>query len=135
MDKRAFRAEARARIAALDESCIIQSNSAIFENLISLPEFVSASRVFTYLSMEREPDTRALIVYCRKLGKTVALPCDCENSTMNFASLDCPTEELPIGAYGIPEPPKSAFRLTPQSGDILIVPALCFDESVCAARR
>jgi 5-formyltetrahydrofolate cyclo-ligase len=129
VDKKIFRAEIRARIAALDVRYIIQSNSAIFEKLITLPEFTSASRVFTYFSIEREPDTRALISYCEKHGKPVALPCDCgKDGSMNFALLDCPTEELPTGDYGIPEPSKTAPRLTPDEGDILIVPALCFDE-------
>ena len=129
MDKKAFRAEVRARIAALEDSYIIQSDSAIYENLISLPEFISASRVFTYLSIEREPDTRALIAYCFKNSKSVAIPCDCrKDGTMSFALLDCPIEELSSGAYGIPEPPETAKRLEPRADDVIIVPALCFDE-------
>ncbi len=129
MDKRTFRAEIKARIAALDDSYISKSDRAIFENLISLPEFISSKRVFTYLSIEREPDTRALIEYCRKLGKTVALPCDCKkDGTMSFALLDCPIGELAKGIYEIPVPPETAERLAPQAGDIIIVPALCFDE-------
>ncbi len=129
MDKKIFRTETRARIAALEDSYIIQSDSAIFKNLISLPEFISASRVFTYISTEREPDTRALIEYCGKLGKDIALPCDCgKDGTMSFALLDCTIEELSTGAYSIPEPPKTAKRLEPSTDDVIIVPALCFDE-------
>ncbi|PKM72135.1 MAG: 5-formyltetrahydrofolate cyclo-ligase [Firmicutes bacterium HGW-Firmicutes-16] len=129
MDKKKFRAEIKARIAALDNSYITKSDHAIFENLISLPEFILASRVFTYLSIEREPDTRAFIDYCVKLGKTVALPCDCEkNGSMSFALLEQPIGELSVGVYGIPIPPEAAERLDPKAGDIIIVPALCFDE-------
>lgn len=128
MDKKAFRAQVKARIAALDESYIIQSNQAIFENLISLPELILASRVFTYFSIGREPETRALIEYCGKLRKSVALPCDCDkDGRMNFALLACPIDELKADVYGIPVPPEKAERLEPQEGDIIIVPALCFD--------
>ncbi len=129
MDKKTFRAEIKARIAALNNSYIIKSDHAIFKNLISLPEFVSATRVFTYLSIEREPDTRALIDYCLKLGKTVALPCDCgKDGKMSFALLNSPIGTLSAGVYGIPVPPETAERLDPQASDIIIVPALCYDE-------
>lgn len=130
MDKKCFRAEIKARIAALDDSYIIQSDRVIFDNLILLPEFISASRVFTYLSIGREPDTRGLIEYCLKLGKTVALPCDCDkDGSMNFALLGSPICDLLEDIYGIPVPPEAAERLEPQEGDIIIVPALCFDEN------
>ena len=119
----------KARTSALEDDYIIQSDRAIFKNLISLPEFLSATRVFTYLSIEREPDTRILIEYCLELGKTVALPCDCDNNgEMSFARLDSPIGELANGIYGIPVPPETAERLDPKAGDIIIVPALCFDE-------
>ena len=129
MDKKTFRKEIKARIAALDSTYIAESDNAIAQNIISLPEFISAPRVFTYLSMDREADTRNIIEHCLALGKTVALPCDCENGAMSFARLDRPVAELPLGSYGIPTPPDASERLTPENGDIILVPALCYDES------
>ena len=129
MDKETFRKEIKARIAAFDREYITESDRAIFKNITALPEFVMASRVFTYLSIGREPDTRQLILLCRKLGKTVALPFDFQpDGFMSFAKLDRPVQELAAGIYGIPAPPADAERLEPVKGDILIVPALCCDE-------
>lgn len=128
MDKKTFRTEIKARIAALDCEYIAESDKAIAQNIISLPEFISAPRVFTYLSMDREADTRSIIEHCWALGKIVALPCDCENGAMSFALLDRPVAELPLGSYGIPTPPDTSERLSPEKGDIILVPALCYDE-------
>ena len=130
MNKETFRKEVKARIAALDREYIAESDRAIFKNITALPEFASASCVFTYLSIGREPDTRRLIAFCRELGKTVALPFDFQpDGFMSFAKLCCPAEELDAGMYGIPvPPPEDAERLVPAEGDLLIVPALCCDE-------
>ncbi len=130
MDKEAYRKEIKARIASLSSVYIDESNRAIFENLIALPEFIASARVFTYLSIGREPDTRALIEHCGKLGKTVAIPFEYKkDGLMSFALLDRHIGELEEGAYGIPTLPDSAERLVPQEGDIMIVPALCYDKS------
>ena len=43
---------------------------------------------------------------------------------MDFALYDGALVE---GLYGIPEPGPDAERVEPESGDIIIVPALCFD--------
>ena len=130
MDKNAYRKEIKARISSLDTSYIAESDRAIFENLISLPEFISAPRVFTYLSIGREPDTRALIEHCGRLGKIVALPFDYRSAgIMSFAKLDRPIVELTKGIFDIPVPPENAERLIPRKGDIIIVPALCYDEN------
>lgn len=128
MDKKTFRAEISARIAALDSDYIAKSDRGILEKLLSLPEFIEAPRVFTYLSVGREVDTRDFIERCRKLGKTLALPISRENGAMSFALLDCPLSELPVGRYGIPAPCDSSQELIPEKGDIIIVPALCCDE-------
>lgn len=128
MDKKTLRKEIKARITALDSAYIAESDKAIAQNIISLPEFIAAPRVFTYLSMDREADTRSIIEHCMALGKPVALPCDCKNGEMSFALLDCPVEQFPLGSYGIPTPPDSSERLSPENGDLVLVPALCYDE-------
>ena len=125
-----MRKEIKSRIAALDKEYIIQSDRAIFEKIITLPEFISAPRVFVYLSIGREPDTRALIRYCWAQGKIVAIPHDYKkDGVMCFALLDRPIEALQSGTFGIPVLPDEAERLVPRKDDIIIVPALCFDEN------
>ena len=128
MDKQTFRAEISARIAALGSDYIAESDRAILERLLDLPEFIKAPRVFTYLSVGREVDTVGLIEHSRKLGKTLALPISFENGIMRFALLEDPLSELPVGRYGIPSPRESSRELIPEEGDIIIVPALCCDD-------
>ena len=48
---------------------------------------------------------------------------------MSFAFLERPITELPLGTYGIPVPPEGSEILVPDTGDIILVPALCYDES------
>ncbi|MEA4895054.1 MAG: 5-formyltetrahydrofolate cyclo-ligase, partial [Oscillospiraceae bacterium] len=73
--------------------------------------------------------TRAFVGYCIQMDKPVALPCDCEkDGSMSFALLDRPISELEDGVYGIPVPPSTAKRIQPRDGDIIIVPALCYDK-------
>jgi len=128
LDKKTLRTEIKARIAAIDSDYITESDHAIAQNIVSLPEFVSASRVFTYLSIGREVDTREIIEHCLKIGKTLALPFNYENGAMSFACLDCPVDELRLGMFGIPTPSEASDKLIPEKGDIILVPALCYDE-------
>ena len=129
MDKKTFRTDIKARIAAFDSAYIVESDTAIAQNIISLREFIAAPRVFTYLSINREADTRRIIEHSLLVGKTVALPYRCKSGIMSFALLDRPINELSLGTYGIPAPPEGAETLIPDKGDIILVPALCYDES------
>ncbi len=124
-----MRAEIKARIALLDKDYIAESDHAIFEKLSSLPEFISANRVFTYFSIGREVDTRCLIAQCSRQNKQVALPAQLNAGSMLFALLAQPPEALPLGKLGIPEPPQDSPVLVPSKGDIIVVPALCYDLS------
>ena len=128
MDKETLRTKIKAHIAALDIDYIAESELAIAQSIKSLPEFVLAPRVFTYISVGREVDTRKIIEHCLANKKTVALPFCYENGIMRFSILDRPVKDLPCGLYGIPSPPASFEELFPQKGDIIIVPALCYSE-------
>lgn len=108
---------------------ITESDHAIAQNIISMPEFLSAPRVFTYISIGREVDTREIIEHCLKIGKTLALPFNFENGVMSFSLLDRPVDELQLGIFGIPVPAETSAKLIPEKGDIILVPALCYDEN------
>ena len=73
-EKAAFRADIKARTAALSLVYLADSDRGILKSLLALPEFQAAPRVFLYISFGREVDTRALIDLCRKLKKLVAAP-------------------------------------------------------------
>ena len=123
-----MRKEIKARIAQFDALDISESNAGILHNISALPEFIATRRIFTYLSIGREPDTRKLIELCLSMGKTVAVPYKYNAGEMHFALLDRPAEALETGVFGIPVPADDAVELVPKEGDLLVVPALCCDE-------
>lgn len=128
-DKASFRAEIKALTARLSPSYLADSDWGILQNVLSLPEFQNARRVFLYISFGREPDTHAILSSCEQLGKPVAAPTNLRGGHMDFALLTCPLAELPTGACGIPQPTPDAPLVMPEKGDLVIVPGLCFDES------
>ena len=126
--KKAARRAMRAQIAALDEKELEKSDEAIYNNLSVLPELQAARRVFLYLSVRREVDTRRLIRSLLAEGKTVALPVSLPEGQMFFAEYR-PGNLTDGSVVPIPEPDAEAPRLEPEEGDLILVPALTFDRS------
>ena len=108
---------------ALRDGYIARSNAGLMKRVLSLPELSEAGRVFAYWSVEREPDTHGILAAVTALGKQVALPRTAGGGKMTFAS--CAGGLLP-GRFGIPEPTGEDV-LSPQPGDVMLVPALCAD--------
>lgn len=125
MDKKELRKRIRSAIREMDSAERERSDDAIFKTVSALPEFKAARTVFAYFSVNGEVDTHRLIRAAAESGKRVALPVVLGDGQMYFAAAEC---ELSAGAfYGIPEPGPDAERVEPENGDIIIVPALCFD--------
>ncbi len=124
--KKAARRALRAQIAAMDEKELEKSDEAIYNNLSVLPELQASQRVFLYLSVRREVDTRRLIRSLASQGKTVALPVSLAEGQMFFAQYS-PGSLTEGSVVPIPEPDADAPRLEPQDGDLILVPALTFD--------
>lgn len=125
-DKQALRTKKRSELKALPQSYIDESNAAIEAMLLGLPEYLDAKRVFVYFSVGREVKTQGIISHALAAGKPVALPV-CENGGKMSFRLALGLSELRSGKFGIPEPAPDAPELTPQAGDIMIVPTLCCD--------
>jgi 5-formyltetrahydrofolate cyclo-ligase len=126
MDKKQLRQEANRRLAAIDRFYFNESNKCIIANLISLMEYKSAKRIFTYFSVNKEIDTRVLIGGALKSGKQVFIPQALEDGTLCFREYR-KDDQLQKGRTGMAEPLDSAPEAKPQSGDIVIVPGLCYD--------
>ena len=124
--KKAARRALRAQIAALDEKELEKSDEAIYNNLSVLPELKAAQRVFLYLSIRREVDTRRLIRDLLAAGRTVALPVSLAEGQMYFAEYR-PDGLIEGSVVPIPEPDGDAPRIEPEDGDLILVPALTFD--------
>ena len=124
--KARFRALMRERVKSLDEEYIRASDEGIMKNVLALDAFVRARAVFAYCSVGRECATAGIISAAHDMGKTVALPRSKPGGVMDFASDEY---GLHPAMYGIPEPAAEAEALSPQPGDIIIVPAVCCDVS------
>jgi 5-formyltetrahydrofolate cyclo-ligase len=124
-DKRDLRREILARIDRLPEDYIQSSNRGIYRNIVSLPEFLEASTIFAYCSMDREPDTAGIIRKAFDLGKQVLLPA-CLGGGVMEARMIRSLSELGPGRFGIPEP-SAVVGVPPDQVDLILVPAVTFD--------
>ena len=125
--KKILRERTERIIRSLPEEYILSSNLGISRNIIALPEFISAPRVFTYFSSGREADTKAIIAAAVSLGKTVALPVTLGRGKMYFSPYNGNEDDLTDSFFGIPQPAAGSAELSPRVGDMIVVPALCFD--------
>ncbi|HHU23198.1 MAG TPA: 5-formyltetrahydrofolate cyclo-ligase [Clostridiales bacterium] len=126
VDKTALRAAFRRRLTELEAAYLSYSNREICSRIVSLPELLSANRVFPYYSVGREVDTHEIIRLCRAMGKPVALPVVLGGGIMEYALYD--DTELVPGSLNIPQPGQHSEKLFPEAGDIILVPALSFDQ-------
>jgi 5-formyltetrahydrofolate cyclo-ligase len=125
-DKLSARREIKAKIEGLTQEYIEESNTKIFKNFLSLPEYLSAETVFIYYSVGREPDTGKIIADALSRGKTVALPYSLDSGEMELRRLSG-TDTLIQDRYGIPTPPDDAERLAIAKIELAVIPALTFD--------
>lgn len=125
-EKAALRADLRARLSQGDPADHAACDVRITQQVLSLPAFQAAERIFAYCSVVPEVDTHAILAQARRCGKTVALPVTQPDGKMQFARYD---GVLVPGRYGIPEPPRSAQVMLPQPGDLVLVPALAYDRA------
>lgn len=126
--KKNLRRQVRAKIAGLSEEYIASSDAGIYSVLTSLPEFVRAPKVFAYFSVGREVDTHKIIELSFELGKAVALPISMADGIMEFAEIEPGGAAMAAGMLRIPQPADDARRLKPESDDLILVPALCYDK-------
>jgi 5-formyltetrahydrofolate cyclo-ligase len=126
-DKKQFRLQIARRISELSPDSLLSGDLAIFERLKAIPEFIAARRVFTYISMGREPDTRTAIEFLLSIGKTVAVPKVLGNGNMKMVTIKG-MNALKPGPLGILEPEEEGQSLQTQEVDLILVPGMAFDK-------
>ena len=128
-NKRALRAEIRARERALDAGYKAESSAAICRALAALPEFDAARVVFAFAGLPREIDTRTFLRETIVRGKTLLLPrCEPERQMALCVVRDLETDLEP-GAMGILEPKRSCPVMRPEDVDLAVVPCTTFDRA------
>jgi 5-formyltetrahydrofolate cyclo-ligase len=124
------RTRAREARRALTPRMRLSASAAIAERALELPEVAGARAVLAYAALPEEADPAALVVALRSRGARVALPRVCGPGTLALHWVD-DDRELEPGHAGIPEPPASCDRASPDDFDLVLVPGVAFDVS-CA---
>ena len=127
MDKKEFRKGVQAAIAALPEEYLEESNAGIRAVFLNMPEYQQAKTIFAYISEKREPDTVGIIEQALADGKTVALPISLAGGIMEPRAIKS-LDELVIGRYNIPAPTEDAPLVADEDIDLIIVPAVTFND-------
>ena len=124
MDKKALRAEIRAKKRALTPAQIEDASRRLAALLFGHPAYQAAKSIYGYLSYNQEVRTDALIRRAIQDGKRVAVP-RVYGDEMRFLWLDDPDQVAP-GAYGIPEPIADE-PIADDDTALVLMPGLAFD--------
>ncbi len=126
LDKKTLRKQILTEIDALPAGYITESDKGIFSRMTDLPAFRKARVIFSYYSIEREPDTVRIIEYALSRGKTVTLPVCFKGGEMEARAIS-DVGELTRAGFGLLEPLSSERVILPEELDFIIVPALTYD--------
>ncbi|MCD6109245.1 5-formyltetrahydrofolate cyclo-ligase [bacterium] len=103
-------------------------DNQIYKNITGLPEWKKAKKVFIYISMKDEVDTRALIK--NYLGKKIIIV---PKSHTKFNKLTLHEiksfDDTEKGSYSIMEPKSHTRIITPEEVDLVIIPGIVFDKN------
>ena len=124
MDKKALRAEVRAKKRALTEAQIEAYSAELAAQLFAHPLYRAAKSLYGYLSYNQEVRTLPILRQAQADGKRVAVP-KVYGDEMKFLWLD-DLDRTVCGAYNIPEPVGDE----PEAGDetaLILMPGLAFD--------
>jgi len=116
------------KIDALPEEYILESNSGILQNILSLKEYKDAQTIMLFYSVGREPDTISLANTALADNKKVTFPF-CLRKGIMHAHVVNELSELRPAMLGIPAPSEDAPVLSPNELDLIVVPALAYDRA------
>ena len=120
--KKELRRENQGRAKDMDEAERTECDKKIFAALVGLEEYKKAGTVFTYVSIDSEIDTRALLMRVLEDGKRLCVP-RLSGKVMEIkeiSGLSC----LTPGTYNIPEPPAEAVDVRPEEIDFSVIPCV-----------
>lgn len=126
-EKTLLRVEVRRALTGVPLSGIRESDHALFQNLMSLPQVAWAKTIALFWGVTKlEPDTGRLITGLLEMGKTVCLPRVVSGYGMEFReySPGCP---MARACFGILEPTIDCPLVAKERVDLAVVPALCYD--------
>lgn len=108
----------------MSEEKIKAASAAIYEKLIASDFYKEASTIFTYLSIDKEVDTRKIIAKALADKKKVYIP-HIDGDSMKAVRLNG-LDDIIEGKYGIPTTRSDETITNP---DLSLVPGLSFDRN------
>ena len=103
-EKKQLRAQVRAQLAALTPQELEESDAALFDRFLALPQVQKADTIFAFWGIAgKEPDTARLIARLTDMGKRVCLPRMLPGHQME-TPLYVPQRPLVAVGFGISEP-------------------------------
>jgi 5-formyltetrahydrofolate cyclo-ligase len=124
MDKKALRAEIKAKKRAMTEEQIAATSEALAQQLYAHPAYKEAKSIFGYLSYNQEVRTMPMLEQAQKDGKRVAVP-KVIGDTMIFIWLD-DLSRIELGYCNIPEPIDNGPEAVDETA-LVMMPGLAFD--------
>ena len=124
MDKKALRAEIKAKKRAMTEEQIAATSEALAQHLYAHPAYKEAKSIFGYLSYNQEVRTMPMLEQAQKDGKRVAVP-KVIGDTMIFIWLD-DLSRIELGYCNIPEPIDNGPEALDETA-LVMMPGLAFD--------
>lgn len=137
MNKNEIRERILARRNALPPAERSAKNTAVLQNLLSIPQVQNARTIMLYLDFRGEVETDGILRWGWQAGKRMAVPVTVKALRKLIPVELRPFAELQVGTYGIREPKGGtdsrlegrlrADEVPVASIDVSIVPGLAFD--------
>jgi len=125
--KKSLRTQILQQRMELSKDYCQSADEAILHQLLKIPEYIQAKKVFTYVSMQGEVDTINLIIRALKDNKVIAVPKCIEKGIMEAYRIQG-LMELKTGAYGILEPYENCEKIDSKALDLAMIPCVSCNE-------
>lgn len=126
-DKKALRRQMKILREAMNRDEMFSKSSQVFEQLITIPEYKRADKIYTYVSTNNEVDTIMLIDYSLSIDKRIFVPKVIDNHMEFYEISDI--SELSPGYFGIYEPDINGKEPDYSRTGFMCMPGLAFDLS------
>ena len=123
LQKKQLRREIAAKLRALPAEVRAEQSTRIQSAVLASPEYQNADRIFLYIAMPTEPDTRGILARALADGKRVFVPKCLDRGEMLAVRIHG-MDDLKPGAYGIPEPQTLSETAEPSALDLILVPCV-----------
>ncbi len=128
MDKEQLRRQLQKRLLAIPSQQRSEKSKKACRNLISTPQFQSASVVMMYLSLPHEADTSEAILCAWQLGKTVLVPkISWQQRHMIPVQINSLETDFSTEVAGLRNP-VTGVPMPIEEIDLVVAPALGFDD-------